>query len=224
MRLYSALYEEFYPFDLFLPEWKKIVVSPEDPLEGPGALIIWGGSDIHPSFYLRDNVHTFVGHAPSLRDQAEAKLFAKAVQAGLVILGVCRGAQLGCALSGGILIQNVSGHLNDHVITTIDDRSFPTSSIHHQMMYPWDIPHELIAWTNYPRSNTYEGLTDQELEKIPTHQYGKNQLPIEPEIIWFSQTKCLGIQGHPEMMNSDCYFNQYIKQLVLEKCNIIIID
>ena len=216
MRLYSALYNEFYPFDLFLPEWKKIVVNPEDTLEGPGALIIWGGSDIHPSFYLRDNVHTFVGNTPSLRDQAEAKLFVKAVEAGLVIFGVCRGAQLGCALSGGILIQNVSGHLNDHMITTIDDLSFPASSIHHQMMYPWGIQHKLIAWTHYPKSDIYEGLTDQELEKIPTNLYGKNQLPIEPEIVWFPQTKCLGIQGHPEMMNENSYFNKYIKQLVYD--------
>ena len=188
-----------------------------DELEGPGALIIWGGSDIHPSLYLRENVATYTGNTLSARDQAEAKLFSKAVDAGLLILGVCRGAQLGCALSGGILIQDVHGHNNDHLVTTIDGKSFPSSSIHHQMMYPWQVPHELIAWTNYPRSDRYVGLTDQELELWPTREFGQRQLPIEPEIVWFPATKCLGIQGHPEMMELHCGFNTYLKELVHQK-------
>ncbi len=218
MRLYSALYNEFYPFDEMLPEWKRICVSPEDVLEGPGALIIWGGSDIHPSLYLRENVRTYAGGTLSQRDQAEAKLFARAVEAGLTILGVCRGAQLGCALTGGILVQNVTGHHYDHRVTTIDGKTFPSSSIHHQMMYPWKVQHELIAWTEYPKSAVYEGLTQQEMEIWPTQKYGDKELPIEPEIVWFPSTKCLAIQGHPEMMEPSCSFNRYIGELVREKC------
>ena len=218
MKLYSALYDEFYPFDQFLPEWTRECVNPDSKLDSSGALIIWGGSDIHPSLYLRDNVSTYAGHTLTLRDQAESKLFAKAVDAGLVVLGVCRGAQLGCALSGGILVQHVSGHTSDHRIVTIDGRAFHTSSIHHQMMYPWNIEHELLAWTDYPKSGVYEGLTDQELERWPVQRYGEKELPIEPEIIWFPKTKCLAIQGHPEMMDYTCLFNRYIEELVREKC------
>ena len=200
-----------------LPEWKRECVGADDELKDPGALIIWGGGDIHPSLYLRDNVATYTGETLSLRDQAEAKLFSKAVEAGLVILGVCRGAQLGCALAGGILVQNVSGHTHDHRVTTTEGRVFPSSSIHHQMMYPWKLEHELIAWTSYPRSGYYEGLTDKELEEWPTHKYGERNLPIEPEIVWFPITKCLAIQGHPEMMPLNCTFNQYINELVQKK-------
>ena len=218
LKLYSALYEEFYPFDLFLPEWIKQVVGPDDDLSGPGALIIWGGGDIHPSLYLRDNVSTYTGPNLTQRDQAEAKLFAKAVEAGLIILGVCRGAQLGCALTGGILVQDVSGHVSDHLITTSEDKTYPTSSIHHQMMYPWGVEHELLAWTHYPKSDRYVGITDAELEKWPTRKFGEKDLPIEPEVVWFPTTKCLAIQGHPEMMRYNCSFNQYIKRLVEEKC------
>ncbi len=202
-----------------LPEWKREVVGPSDDLTGPGALIIWGGSDIHPSYYLRDNVHTYASAWPSERDQAEAKLFAKAVDAGLVILGVCRGAQLGCALTGGILVQHVSGHEHgNHLIATVDDKKLSTSSIHHQMMYPWKVKHELIAWSDYPKSHVYEGLTDEEMELWPTKRLGDKNLPVEPEIVWFPETKCLAIQGHPEMMDSDCMFNRYIEELVREKC------
>ena len=219
LRLYSALYDEFYPFDQFLPEWKREVVTPDDELIGPGALIIWGGSDIHPNLYLRDNVASHVGRTLSQRDQAEAKLFAKAVDAGLVILGVCRGAQLGCALTGGILIQDVRGHNYDHLISTSDDRNFAASSIHHQMMFPWAVEHELLAWTQYSKSDRYVGLTDAEFERIPRKKFGDDEeLPIEPEVVWFPTTKCLAIQGHPEMMQIDCKFNEYIRELTLEKC------
>lgn len=218
MKLYSALYQEFHPFDQILPEWEPIVVGPENELKDPGALIIWGGGDIHPSLYLRDNVGSHVGHALSQRDAAEAKLFTKAVERGLTIFGVCRGAQLGCALSGGILVQNVSGHGYDHLITTIDEKTIPTVSIHHQMMYPWNIEHELIAWTNYPKSQMYEGITEDELEKWPTHDYGDKNLPVEPEIVWFPTTKCLAVQGHPEMEKFKSSFNQYLSGLVKSKC------
>lgn len=220
MRLYSALYDEFYPFDKMLPEWERVCVDVTDPVTGPGALIIWGGGDIHPSLYSRANMGTYSGETLSARDQAEAKLFAKAVDVGLVILGVCRGAQLGCALSGGILAQDVEGHHMPHMVTTIDGRSFPSSSIHHQMMYPWNTEHELIAWTSYPKSGTYQGITDEEMEKWQRDDYGypDKSLPIEPEIVWFPKTKCLAIQGHPEMMAWGTQFNQFLKTLVKEKC------
>src|SRR3990167_4527154 len=222
LKLYSALYDEYYPFDEILPEWDRVCATQNTKLQGPGALIIWGGSDIHPSWYLRDNVHTYSGHMPSPRDMAEAKLFAQAVDAGLLILGICQGAQLGCALTGGILVQHVDGHERDHQVITIDDKQFTSSSIHHQMMYPWGVEHELIAWTDYPKSGVYEGLTDKELEYWPVQSYGEKKLPIEPEIVWFPKTKCLAIQGHPEMMPSSCLFNRYIKDLVLEKVKDVI--
>ena len=217
MKIYSALYDEFYPFAEMFPEWKCIQVGPEDSIEGPGILVIWGGGDIHPSLYLRDNVNSYVGPQLSQRDQAEAKLFLKALNAGVTVVGVCRGAQIGCALTGGILIQNVSGHENTHLITTIDGKTFASSSLHHQMMYPWGVDHDLIAWTNYPKSHIYEGITDTELEKWPKDKVNEKLL-IEPEIVWFPTTKCLALQGHPEMMQIDCLYNQYIKTLISEKC------
>ena len=123
-------------------------------------------------------------------------------------------------MSGGILIQDVTGHHNTHLMTTKEGKTFPTSSIHHQMMYPWKIPHELLAWTHYPKSMHYLGITDQELDEWQTDDYGHppRLLPIEPEVVWFPETKCLAIQGHPEMMDYDCQFNQYIGELVKEKC------
>ncbi len=146
-----------------------------------------------------------VGEKPSKRDQWEAILGQTAIQLGIPIVGVCRGAQLGCALAGGILVQDVSGHGGDHLIRTNDDQVLVTSSLHHQMLYPWEVDHELIAWADPELSRRYEGLSDLEEEMRD---------PREPEIVWFPKIKCLAIQGHPEFMDPKCKFNQYVKTLI----------
>jgi hypothetical protein len=218
VKIYSALYNTFQPLKSFYPGAEFIHAGPDTPLEAPGILVIWGGSDIHPALYHKENVASHVGGSPSIRDQAEAKLFAKAVEAGLVIFGVCRGAQLGCALSGGILVQDVSGHGHDHRMTTISGETIVTSSLHHQMMYPWDIPHRLLAWSSMPQSVIYVGLTEGEMEKWPKREYdgGEHVAPIEPEVVWFPQTKCLATQGHPEFMHPTTPYNLYMKKLLDE--------
>lgn len=184
--------------------------------DGPGILVIWGGSDIHPSYYNRPDIKSWVGNGPSQRDQTEAKLFAKAVKAGIPILGICRGAQLGCAMSGGILIQDVTGHGHQHRVTTVTDEVLVSSSLHHQMMYPWDIEHKLLAWATIPHSEAYIGLTEEELARIPMKKYPEFEepQPVEPEVVLFPTTKCLAVQGHPEYMDAHHPFNQYVKGLI----------
>lgn len=195
-----------------------MVVDEKSTITEPGILILWGGGDIHPSLYGRKNQGSFVGNFPSLRDQTEAKLFAQAVKANIPILGVCRGAQLGCAMSGGILVQHVEGHGMSHRITTVNGESFVSSSLHHQMMYPWAIEHKLLAWSTTPRSADYVGLSDEEWSKWPKRMYDelKQEDIVEPEFVFFPKTKCLGVQGHPEMMSPSCPHNQFMKKMIDE--------
>lgn len=190
-------------------------------MESGGILIIWGGGDIHPALYDRENYHSYVGPNPSQRDQAESKLLAEAINSGVLTLGVCRGAQLGCAMSGGILVQDVDGHLYGHRITTIEGKTMPTSSLHHQMMYPWKVDHQLLAWSAMPRGTHYDGLTDEEFAAWPKRTYDSSTEEaseglVEPEIVWFPTTKCLAVQGHPEMMSPTCEFNRYLKDLLVQ--------
>lgn len=105
------------------------------PVDG---LIIGGGSDIEPSHYgetpfedikedrrrggrIRDLLVSFLlfllrilfavkfrqGYDPS-RDQLEKRLLAKALEQGLPVLGICRGAQLLNVVLGGNLHQNIA--------------------------------------------------------------------------------------------------------------------
>lgn len=197
------------PFDQRFSDGK--LVTPEEIKNGASlsGLVIWGGEDISPSLYrspLSPSGHGAI--APSSRDRLEATACLAAIRRGIPIIGVCRGAQLLCALAGGKLIQDVDGHFGNHKITTDDGREMITSSVHHQMLYPWDVEHELIAWSTNRRSSHYE--TGDGQDEI-TDRAAKM---VEPEIVYFPKIKGLAIQGHPEFMRDDCEFVQYCMELV----------
>ena len=209
MLIQSALFNEWHPFDSFYPNSQRSVVNvPVDLIKETGFLVVWGGGDIHPALYGHKNVASHVGTIPSRQDLLERDIFIQAVHQEIPIVGVCRGAQLGCIVSGGYLVQDVTGHTYDHYITTDDGKRILTPSLHHQMMYPWTISKgdfEIIATTNPTRSKHY--ISDIKDPNI-------NSCQLEPEVIWFPKTKCLAIQGHPEFMACDTPFNQYIKILI----------
>lgn len=170
--------------------------------ELPKASMIYfgGGADIHPSLYWHKNVASAVGHFPSLRDVFEKQIFEMAVEQNIPIFGICRGAQLLCALSGGSLIQDVTGHAGKEHLLLSAEPAFPElweiPSTHHQMMYIADLKKtaaRLIAYTR-PLGKVYT----RDKERIPV--YGQN---VDPEIVFFPETRALAVQGHPEYLRSD---------------------
>lgn len=185
------------PFDQVFP--KAIMVTPADIEAGSvDALVIWGGSDIHPSIYGELNKGSHVGSGLSLRDEVEVAVCKAAISRGIPIIGVCRGAQLACALAGGKLYQDVSGHHGDHEIENVNGETYVTSSIHHQMMDVREMSpdnYQMLAWTKEPRAKQVGG-------------------DVEPEIVYFPKIKALAIQGHPEFMDRNDTFVQYCMKLV----------
>lgn len=195
----------FAPFDQVFDDC--LLVTDPSQLKDVDALVIWGGEDISPSYY--DEAPTencMAGVAPSRRDLLEFTMMEAAIEMGKPIIGVCRGAQAVCALAGGKLVQDVNGHHGSHSIVTHDGRRYTTSSIHHQMMYPFKMEskdYQLLAWTDVPRSDGhYEGV--------------RAAPPVEPEVIWFPKIKGLAIQGHPEFMHESSPFVAYCNELVQE--------
>lgn len=180
----------------------------------PGCVLAFeGGNDIHPSFYnQKAGFHTQTANFK--RDSIEYEAFKKAVKVKAGIVGICRGAQLACALSGGSLIQHVTGHHGDHWIATEDKQhNFIVTSSHHQMMYPFDLKDEeysLLAWSsnsqagNVPRSDVYLGEDDM-IVQIPDK---------EPEVVWFPKTRSIAIQGHPEWATHNGVYQRYCRDLV----------
>jgi gamma-glutamyl-gamma-aminobutyrate hydrolase PuuD len=154
-------------------------------------VLFGGGADISPSLYgQKKNRHTGATDQPSARDTQEKIIFGLAVEAKAKMLGICRGAQLVCALSGGSLVQHVNNHSGpDHDMTTKEGTVINVCSVHHQMMNPFKVKHELIAWASRKLSNVYLIENDKDIE-----------VDVEPEVVYFPETRALGIQYHPEFM------------------------
>ena len=198
-RLVSAMWGAYYPFDMINGVNEKTdVVDPKELRQGD-ILVTWGGGDIHPSLYKQpQSKHSGAGLMPSNRDECEWALMHRAVVLGVPIIGVCRGAQMLCALAGGRLLQHVGMHHSRHEVMTDDHQLFHVNSIHHQMMYPFDVEHELIAWTPRPLSDKHIDV-DEPID-----------IPVEPEFVYFPQVKGFAIQWHPEMLHRDEPATHYV--------------
>lgn len=205
MKLASAYYEgSIHPFDSMGFTNMGGLMDP-DQLKGADALVVWGGEDISPSLYKStNNSRTWAPPRPSRRDAVEWALMNKAVELGIPIIGVCRGAQMLCALSGGTLYQHVNHHTGGgHSAIDNNGVIVRVSSLHHQMMNPTNTDHEMVQWSEHRRSDVYYAEAEE-----PTEAPEK-----EPEYIYFPKTRGHAIQWHPEYMNVDCDANNWLRTL-----------
>lgn len=168
-------------------------------------VLFGGGEDISPTLYnQKPSRYSGSGKLISNRDAYEVEIFKSAVAAGASILGICRGAQLICALSGGSLYQHVNAHAGrDHKMTTSEGTVLNVCSVHHQMMNPMGTKHELLGWSTDILSNVH--IIEEE-ENVPVE--------VEPEVVFFNDTKALAIQYHPEFMASNDEAVEYARKLV----------
>lgn len=168
-----------------------------DTMEQADLVLFTGGEDVSPGVYGQPR-HPTTCHNPR-RDRREASEFEQAVELGKPILGICRGSQFCCAMSGGILVQDQrqSGYL--HWVDTWDGQRIRVSSTHHQAQFPWRLPAEdwrLLGWARN-ESATHEGGLGEELVN------GQPALGREVEIALYRKTKALAIQSHPEHLTHD---------------------
>jgi putative glutamine amidotransferase len=208
MKLYSALYKDFYPFkEMGLFDATACVSYPNEMDTKDSALVVWGGSDISPALYNKGvATRTDATNKPSKRDMFEWWLMVDAREKGIPIIGVCRGAQMLCALAGGFLIQDVTHHAgHNHKVVTKDGRSFMVNSLHHQMLYPFDVEHEMVAWSEQPLSRHYTDV-DSEGQDVQI------DVPLEPEFVYFPKEKGIAIQWHPEYMEFGKEAQGYVKE------------
>lgn len=167
-----------------------------------------GGTDISPSIY-GDRYHHWTSDSDVRRDQREVDLYRDCTKRGIPMVGICRGAQLLCALSGGKLYQHVTKHGESHPIHTPEGEMIVTSS-HHQMMDVSRVKNvEVIGWAD-PRSTTYE--TGQGPQVPPKK---------DVEVAFFPLTKSLAHQPHPEWMDMQAPYRRFffntIKLYLLEE-------
>lgn len=180
----------------------------------PDLIIFTGGADVNPGLYgEKKHPYTVVNFE---RDKLDLEKFAEFRTTPKLM--ICRGAQFGCVMAGGKLIQHVSGHglRSTHEIETFDGKKLEITSTHHQMMYPWDVKNHYILAHNFNLSDTYQGENEEEIFKaVELHKKGKVVKPLitEPEIVYFPDIKALCVQGHPEYYNCPQETKDYIKFL-----------
>lgn len=178
-------------------------------MEEADVVLFTGGEDISPKLYngaSSRTVHLWDRDNKSglpRRDLFELEAYKEAIKLNKPIWGTCRGAQLLCAMAGGKLVQDVS-HGGSHSLFFYDNEfTCSTNSLHHQLQYPYPIPEEeyqVLAWAK-GLSPYFTGGEDKPMH-MPERTYsnGRN-LVKEPEFVYYSKIRGLGIQGHPEMMN-----------------------
>jgi putative glutamine amidotransferase len=183
--------------------WYKTFQKTSD-FEAADAVCFTGGQDISPTLYGEVSGHNTHGVTPS-RDQIEVAFYKRARDRNMPMIGICRGAQLLCAMAGGKLVQDMR-HPHRHFITTDSGGKFLMNSLHHQMMLPLNTKHRLIAWCD-GLSDHYEDGVGNPLT-VPENK--------EPEIVYFEDIKGLAVQGHPEWLPADSPVIDYLNKLAKE--------
>jgi gamma-glutamyl-gamma-aminobutyrate hydrolase PuuD len=164
-------------------------------------LILTGGADISTEMYGEKDTQNSIKNTK--RDIEELILAGYAIKHNIPILGICRGAQMLCAIAGGKLVQNIS-HNHEHEIVIFNNKYYEcprnrmlVNSLHHQLQYPFNIKdkHEYVmiaaTYTDLRMIDT-GGSKDISLKTLKRKG--------EPEIVYYKKIKGLGIQFHPEML------------------------
>ena len=160
-------------------------------MEDANLVVFTGGQDVCPLVYNQTDIHPRTYYTLE-RDDREINAYNEALKAGKKMIGICRGHQLLSALNGALLIQDQPNPGN-HYVYTHDSRKFLINSLHHQAVYPFNLPKENYSILGYTKN------------MLNYHENGKKEEmnpPVEIEMIYFPKTNCLGIQCHPEMMGS----------------------
>lgn len=168
-------------------------------------IILWGGTDISPDIYSHPR-HNKTQRSDVARDLREVEATKRAMNDGIPIIGVCRGAQMLCALNGGTLYQHTEHHNCDHPVHTATGVIYNVAAGHHQVMNPRG-NFELLGWDARP---------------ITVYEHDDRPIEIQntAEVVFFPDTKSIAIQPHPEWMKSSHPFNVWINSIIEDKLNI----
>src|SRR6267378_792141 len=186
----------------------RYTVAP-DYIEKDDLILFAGGTDVDPEFY-GEKLGSYSGRPDHQRDAFERSVFE--LYPNNPKLGICRGSQFLNVMNGGKLAQDVTGHAihGTHPIDTVDGRRIQVTSTHHQMMIP-SPKGKLIAWASGQSLHYLDGDNkDVWGPRLGIDDRGRN---MEPEIVFYPNTKSLCIQGHPEYLDPNADFWQYTCEL-----------
>lgn len=189
------------PLDFIGPCTNDMNLLDESP-ECIAALVFTGGADINPNIYGQEAI--LETYCNDHRDLVELVAYEKGNDNNIPMIGICRGAQLLCALEGGYLIQHVTGHHGRHTVTTNDGKQLLVNSVHHQMMVPSEKA-TLLAWADPKLSKYYITEGDEPVS-----------IDLETEAVYWPSINALGVQYHPEALPVNSDGARYFREIIIK--------
>lgn len=181
---YSRMYKE---------EGWEIVSEVEDA----DLLQFTGGADVSPDLY-RCGKHPTTNNDPK-RDQVESEFYHEAYNAGIPMVGICRGGQFLNVMNGGRMYQHVNNHAISGTHKAMDSETghiVSVTSTHHQMMIPNDnVPCNCLL-TVGPSLCDYKEYVDADSAIQIVDCKEENTRDIES--IYYPNSMSLCFQPHPE--------------------------
>lgn len=202
--LYVPDYEDYaVPFESMFNVVTSETIYDDEVVKAVDVLMLTGGGDIDPSYY-NEKRHPAT-YSSTHRDSHEYRLIQTALERGVAILGICRGAEWLSIVAGGKLFQHVSSHQNSHAVRWGKLKTpIHTSSLHHQMCDLREVPDaKVLAWAD-GISNFYEGA-------VPNLSVLQPKSLKEPEVFTIDRIKGFAVQGHPEMLGINSTFNSLMR-------------
>lgn len=136
--------------------------------EIPDLICFTGGSDVSPYLYGEENISS---HCDPIRDEFEKQVYSEFVGKAPMV-GICRGGQFLNVMNGGKMIQHIDGHSGDREIFL----------------------HAKVPGVLKVREDHHQGIDSRGKGSVlAVDMYDDNE-----EIVWFSDTRCLCFQPHPE--------------------------
>lgn len=161
-------------------------------MEDADLVVFTGGQDINPMLYGEPR-HPLTHYSPR-RDEYEVTEFKNARSMDKNMLGICRGAQLLCAMAGGKLVQHQENR-GGHEIETNGGGKIVVTSCHHQAQFPWGLPKDswrLLGWSFLQSAYHEDGNQKEMLGGDEPYSM------TEVEDVYYPKLKALAVQGHPE--------------------------
>ena len=172
-----------------LPVFLPTCADPADYAERLDGLLLSGGADIDPARYGQTPCAELFTPEPA-RDAFEIGLLDGAAEAGLPVLGICRGLQVLNVHSGGTLHQHVAPHAC---------HAQPPNAVAHRV----DLAEGSLAASLYGPSVEVNSLHHQTVDAIAdSFEATGHSDDGAIEVIESPYRPWLGVQWHPEMMDS----------------------
>jgi putative glutamine amidotransferase len=161
-------------------------------IESVDGLLLTGGGDISPARYGA-SFERETSDVDDERDRSELALVAAAIERGIPILGICRGAELVNVAFGGTLRQHLAGA--DGARHTQPRRRYET--VHHVRLAPESLLAELVG----SQELDVNSIHHQGIEMVGNNldQAGRAEDGLV-EVIENRERRLLAVQWHPECL------------------------